>query len=467
MVQLGVTALLARLLTPDDFGLVAMVLSLFGVGELLRDAGLSDASIRLERLPEGLRNNLFWINVVVGTTLGLLAVALLPLLANFYDQPSVVAVGLGFAPMFLLSALSAQHRVGLQRTGAFGRLALADLTAMVVGSAAAVGAAAFGLGVASLVLQMYVTALLTMVLLWSLGGWWPGRPCRGQGTRAVVGMGSHFLGSTLLTYLSLNIDSIVTGRSFGTATLGQYNRASTLIRTPARQVAAPVRSVMLPVLTRGWADRGEAMVLARRAQLLSTLPVIPLVVLAAGAPAALVSVVLGPGWDQAATVAPFLAVSQLFGAVGGVVALMLVVGGHGRQLLGLSALSTGVDVVLVVFGARFGVLGVATAVAVAPAVSWAATVVVARRATHLPVGRLVTQGLTLVVTTLLGVALARVTVALLGGPALLHLVVAIVCSLVAVGPLFLLPATRQDMVLGTSFLTAPLRRGRDAPQPGP
>lgn len=465
VLQLGVTAALARLLTPRDFGLVAMTLAVLGIGEILRDSGLTDASVRLPRLPPTLRNNLFWLNTATGLGLGLLAAATAPLLARFYGEPDLVAVVLGFAPMFVLAGLSTQHRVGLLRDTRFGTLAVVDLAAMAIGAVAAVGCAVAGLGVWSLVAQLYVSGLVLIVLLWVAGGWRPGRPRRGQGTRSVVVTGLHLLGSSVLAYVTLSIDAVAAGRVFGTSTAGAYNRSSTLVRTPGRQLAAPVRAVMLPVLAQTWGDRDGVVVLARRAQLLTAVPLILIAVLATGAPSALVGVVLGPGWDQAAVVVPYLAFAQLVNAVGGVMSLLLVVGGHSRPLLALSVVTTAVHVALVLAGVQYGLVGLAVAVVAGTVVTWAAALVVVARVTGLPAASVAGQAVGLFATALAVSGLARWVVSLVDAPDPVLLLLVAACSLVAVPLLLMVPGTRRDLLAGWQFLRRRLGGHRYGEQP--
>jgi O-antigen/teichoic acid export membrane protein len=462
--QLGVTATLARLLAPKEFGLIAAVLAVIGVGEILRDAGMSNAAIQLRTLTDGLRDNLFWINVAIGGLLTLATFAAAPLLAQLYHDPAVSGVTMLLAPIFLFSSLGAQHRVTLVRSMRFHALGSIEFASALIGAASAVGAALFGLGVGALIVQSYATSLSSLGLLWWAARWTPKRAGRNRGTRPVLTTGSHFLGSSLLTYVSLNADSVIVARTLGLSAAGLYNRSSTLIRTPARQLLSPTVRVMLPVISREWGSPDEVLRLARRFQLMSALPLLPLIAVAIGAPTQLVNLILGPAWAEAAPLIPFFAISALMASLAGVAAVLLIAGGYGRPLLGLSIVTTIVDVTFMLIGSGYGLQGIAIAIAASPAVSWTMSLAVTAQVTGLRtlplIGRATVVGCTGVGVALLG----RVVID--GLPPthdVVDLVIATAFGGLSIAVLFIVPGARRDLSAAVAHITRAVRSRRQKP----
>jgi PST family polysaccharide transporter len=137
---------LARLLDPKDFGLVGMVTAFTGVLGLFRDFGLSSAAIQRATVTEEQVSTLFWINLLVGALLGLLAIGMAPAIAAFYHEPRLFGVTAVLAAGFLFNAAGVQHGALLQRQMRFTALAIINTVALVVGTAVAIGGALAGYG---------------------------------------------------------------------------------------------------------------------------------------------------------------------------------------------------------------------------------------------------------------------------------------------------------------------------------
>src|SRR5712691_8399799 len=146
LLRVGSMMVLARLLEPTDFGLVGMVTALTGVLHLFRDFGLSTATVQRVNVTEAQISTLFWINVLVGTILGLLAVVMAPVVAVFYHEPRLFRVTAVLAPGFLCNAAGVQHAAILQRHMRFTALATIDIISLVMSTAVGIGMAVGGYG---------------------------------------------------------------------------------------------------------------------------------------------------------------------------------------------------------------------------------------------------------------------------------------------------------------------------------
>ena len=386
--QLLSVAILARLLTPHAFGLVAMVMVVIGVAELFRDMGLSNAAIQAPELSVGLRSNLFWVNTGIGALLTAVTAASSTLIAGLYDQPELVAITIALSPTFLLSGVATQYRVHLIRGLRFKALSRISLSVPALSLVAATIAALGGLEVWAIVVQALTSAVLTVVLLVIACRWLPGRPVPSTGVRGMLTLGSAFLGSSLLTYLRMNADTFIIGHRFGSEALGLYNRSVQLIRNPIRQLQQPFGSVVVPIAARVRADDAAFMATLREYQPLMGYGICALASLVVGAPQDVVRLALGDQWLHAAPVMTVVAASAAVSAAAQPVSWLYTARGMGRALLGYTSFTTILTITLILAGAQFGLVGAAAGYLASTLVSFPIAFLRAEKLTGLPMIRL-------------------------------------------------------------------------------
>lgn len=248
--QIGSTMVLARLLAPEDFGLVAMVTVITGFLYMFKDMGLSDAAIQKEEVDHRQISTLFWVNVGLGLLLMVSLMALAPTIALLYQDPRLVWVTIALALGALFGGLTVQHQALLRRQMRFSLLVTIDVLAMSMGIAAALLGVWLSLGYWSLVLMQLTTALTLAVGVWIGSGWWPGLPGRATGVRSMLVFGGYRSYANLVAYFTRNIDKVALGVAYGPHLTGLYTRAFTLLLLPAQQIATPMMNVMMPVLSR-------------------------------------------------------------------------------------------------------------------------------------------------------------------------------------------------------------------------
>ncbi len=445
VVQLAAVIILARLLTPTDYGLVAMVLAIVGVAEILRDFGLSSAAIQSATLSPAQRTSLFWLNTAIGAALSLAVLLLAPALVALYDEPRLLPIVQGLAPLFLLSGLATQYRASLARELRFVALARADVIAAVVGLAAAITLAALGFGPGALVGQQLAQALALLVLLALSARWPPGIPRHGTPIRQFLGFGGGLVGSQLVGYLANNIDSVVIGLRFGAGPLGVYSRAFQLLMTPLGQVRSPLTSVALPVLSRLREDgpRFARFVGAGQLALGYTLVAGLGLVIAAAEP--LTTLLLGERWEAAAPILRLLAVAGVFQTLAFVGYWVYLARGLTADLLRYSLVSAAIRVACILIGSQWGIVGVAAGYAIAPALAWPVSLWWLSRRSGLPVRPLYAGAGRILLTVGVGATAGRLAAeaALPLGP-VLQTAVALVAGVAAYAALALVPVIRRD-----------------------
>ncbi|MBB3605036.1 PST family polysaccharide transporter [Mycolicibacterium sp. BK556] len=311
VIQLIGLILLARLLSPADFGLVAMVTSIIGVTSVLSDFGLSLAIMRDANLERAIRDSLFYISVVMAVvTAGLVWLAA-PLIADFYSEPRLEEVTRWLAASICIAGLAPQFRAELARTLKFGALASVDTIAQGVALVAACIAAIRGAGYWAVVIQQGTAAVVLVMLLVVLSRYAPRSRPTLRGVKEHVTLGATSLGIDVTNYAAVYAAPTAVGHALGAAAVGLYSRAFQLVAFPLVQLAGPLTRVIVPVLSR--VDSGPALVAAaKRVQLAMAYALLPFLVFIIVGGADLIEIMFGPVWRPSGQLAQILAVGGIF-----------------------------------------------------------------------------------------------------------------------------------------------------------
>ncbi|MCA9257385.1 MAG: oligosaccharide flippase family protein, partial [Phycisphaerales bacterium] len=185
------TAVLARILTPGDFGLLAMIAAFTRFLTLFKDLGLSTATIQRKDISHEQVNSLFWINAAIGLGIAILTVAAAPLVARFYGRSELLWITIVLAIPFVFSGLALQHTALLRRQMRFGAIAVIQVVSAAAGAVAGIIAAWMGAQYWALVVGMIVTNIVTLVVTWRLCRWRPGGPRVTSDSRELISFGGQ------------------------------------------------------------------------------------------------------------------------------------------------------------------------------------------------------------------------------------------------------------------------------------
>lgn len=359
MITMASTVVLARLLTPEDYGLIGMVVVVTGFIALFKHMGLSAATIqRAEISPEQV-STLFWINFAVGVALAGATAALAPAVGWFYGRPQLAWVTLAFAVGFVFGGLGVQHEALLRRQMRFSALAAIEISSMVAGLVVAIYAARAGAGYWALVYNQLVFGALYVAGLWVACRWRPGPPVRGAGVRSMLTFGGDITGYGMLNYFARNLDNLLIGRVWGAAQLGLYARAYQLLLLPLDQTTVPLDGVVVPALSRV-ADSPERYrqaylrILEKVAML--TMPGVALMIATSDW---LVRLVLGPQWAETGRIFALLGVAGLFEPVASTMGWLLISQGRTRHMLRWGVTHGLITIASLLIGLPWGAVGVA------------------------------------------------------------------------------------------------------------
>jgi PST family polysaccharide transporter len=370
LLQLLATVTLSRLLSPTDFGLFALVMSIVALGELLRDFGLTTASSRVSNLTPRVTSTLFYLNSVLGLTLGLAAFLLAPVIADMFGQPELDLLVRLLSVTFFVNGVSAQFRAEINRQLRFARLTIVDTVPVAIGLAVGIGWAVMSPGPVALAAQQITTACAGLTLAAILAGWWPGRPAPLREVRSLLSFGANLFGTQLLAYGAKNIDNFALASTWGPQVLGVYSRAYQLLMMPINQLSAPLTRVTVPLMSRAHEEHGRIDHHLLRAQTLSVLTLVGGYCFLLGAATYLVPVIFGPGWSAMVPVFQLLAIGGVFRALNQVLFWGFLASDRTGSQLGLYTLTQPLIILAILAGLPWGAAGVAAGHSAGYGIAW-------------------------------------------------------------------------------------------------
>jgi len=358
-VQIGATICLARLLVPEDFGLVAMVSALTGFANVLLDLGTRDAAVQRPQITQEELSTLFWLTTGLGALFTGLVLGAAPLIAEFYQEDRLVRIAQFWGLTFIFNALSCQHTAILRRNLMFQKVALIEVAANLLGAAVAIGMALSGGGYWALVLRPLVAACITIVLIWSNCRWMPGLPGFSSGVKETVKFGLNITGFTITDYIARAADRVGLGYTVGARELGLYHNASTVYENALSVVTLPLHSVAVATLSK-LRDNLEELRRAWSTALssLTFFSMLAFVILAATGPDVIV-LLLGDKWIGASTLLTVFALRGPAQVVERSLGWLHVAAGRPDRWMRWGIVSCAVQVVAILCGLPFGAMGVA------------------------------------------------------------------------------------------------------------
>ncbi|WP_108662130.1 oligosaccharide flippase family protein [Acuticoccus kandeliae] len=362
--QLISIAILGRLLAPADYGLFAMAVVCVNLLAIVRDGGLSAATIHAPDLSQGLVSNLFWINAALGLALSLLALAAAPAVAALFGEPRLAAIVAALAVLPLLGGLAVQSEALLKRRLDFRTLARVDIAALAAGTVVAVGAALGGTGYWALAAAQIATAMARLVLLGLAAPWRPGRYDRGVALSGALRFGALLTGAGAVQFAVTNLMPFTIGLAFGPVALGLFNRGWALASIPSRQVMPPLTAVAQPAFARLAADpaafRAGLLTLLGTVSIATAAVTVALVAAADG----MVALLLGAGWGEAVPYVRLLGLALAFEPPAALLVVALTAAGAGRAILACRTAQLAGMATAVALGLMGGATGIVLAAAI-------------------------------------------------------------------------------------------------------
>ena len=409
VIQVAVIIALARLLTPEEFGTVALLSLFLGIASVLADGGFSLALIQRKDITHVDESTVFWINLAAGALLAAGISLQAPVFADFYNVPVLEPLAQLMSLGVLLSAMGSVPSALASKQLDFRRLFLVGAVATVASGGLAVTLAWQGHGIWALASQYVTMTAVSTAMLWILSGWRPRLIFSAESARRLFGFGGYMLASNLLDTAFSRSYTLLIGRWYGVRELGFYQRADTTQQVPAAVLSSIASRVAFPLLSHATDDKAQlrrGVRLGLRGLMLINAPMMLGIAALAGP---LLEAVFGATWLPAAPILQVLCLAGLFWPVHVINLTVLAAQGHARLFLHLEVIKQALGLAFILIGALNGVMGVAWAMVAAGLVSVSVNTFFTQR--HLGYG-LVAQSVdlfpTLAVSSVMGLAVAFV-----------------------------------------------------------
>ncbi|MEI6390566.1 MAG: lipopolysaccharide biosynthesis protein [Verrucomicrobiota bacterium] len=361
LLRIGSTAILARLVLPEQFGLVMMVTAVTAIADQFRDLGLSTATVQRKEISHEEVSNLFWINVSAGVLITLVICGLSPAISAYYKEPRLTVLTCVLAANFIWGGLMVQHQALLARQLKLGHSATVRVLASVLSTALAILLAWFGFGYWALVWREFARCALLAVGMWLCCPWIPGLPSRKTDVREFIGFGAHLSAANILASISGGADRILLGRFWGPGPVAMYRQAYQLLVLPMEQLLSPVYQVTQPGLSMLQTDAARFRRFYQKVLTVACVASMPLSLFVAVYATEITRGLLGRKWVDSGPILMILSIGAFIRQPVSCAAFVLIARGRSKAYLGLTTLQNMVTVAAMALGVYWGAAGVAIA----------------------------------------------------------------------------------------------------------
>jgi len=360
-VHFGATVALLRLLTPNDFGMIAMVTVFTGFVALFSELGLGAALIQKQDVEERHYSSVFWLNLGAGVALTGIATLAAPLITRFYDEPRLAPLVMLIAINFTIGPVAAVQITIFKKKMDFRSLALIETSSMTTACLVAVSMAYMGYGVYALAWQMLVQTSISSVLIWKMSSWHPRFLFQWSTIKELLRFSLNLMGLRFFSYWVRNADNLLIGKILGTNALGFYSRAYSTMLLPLNQITQVLGSVMFPALCSIKEDKRRVKSIYLNSIRSIALITFPLLAGLAVVADLFVSVLFGAKWEPMIPILRVLCIVGLFQSIAATTGWLY--DSQGRTDLSLRWGLVGGILTFVAFGigVNWGAIGVAIA----------------------------------------------------------------------------------------------------------
>ena len=368
LIQMVTTIVLARLLVPEDFGLISMAIVFVGISQLFADFGIGAAIVQSKQTPDIALSSSFWLNAAIGTILVVLIWILAPFIAGFYGEDRIRPLVMVLALTLPLSTIMVVPTSILYRELQFQDVVRSQVYGSLTGAVFAILLAWMGFGFWSLAIQPIIGLLITAMLVFKYSGWYPRMAYSWSSVRGLVNFSLPVLGSDLMNYAYRNGDSLIIGRFLGSQQLGYYSLAYQIMLYPMTQISSVMVKVMFPTLSRMQDDLerlASAYLRSVGAIAMITFPMMAGLYLVAED---FVMILFGEKWMPMAGALQILCWVGLIHSVSTTVGTIYLSTGNTRIAFYVTLFATPLYLVSFLIGVQWGITGVAVSYVLAMAV---------------------------------------------------------------------------------------------------
>lgn len=246
IVNLVITSVLARLLLPEDYGLIGMITVATGFLLVLKDFGFGAALVQKKEVEEIEYVSVFWLNVFMGITLAIIVFFSAPLIASFYNEPQLIPITKYMSLGFILNSIIVVPNNILYKKIQFKNLFIIDISSLLISGCVGIVFAYYDWAYWSLVAQSLTSQLVSLIIVFYLSRWKPSFQFSWQALTGFTSFSLPLIADSSINYWVRNIDNLLIGKYLGKSDLGYYSKAYNLMLLPVRQLSGTIKKVMFP-----------------------------------------------------------------------------------------------------------------------------------------------------------------------------------------------------------------------------
>jgi O-antigen/teichoic acid export membrane protein len=359
ILTLVITIFLARLLSPTEFGLIALVTALTGFASIFTELGYGSALIQKKDASDLDYSSVFWINIIIGVFLTLLFSIGSGLVVRFYDNPDLKTITILLSFNFLLNAITIVQRIQLVKDIQFKLLAKIELTAILMSGVLAIILAYNGFGVYSLVAQILTIAVVSNIILWYNSSWRPSFLIDKESIKSLNKFSINLMGNQIFGYWTKNLDNLLIGKYLGADALGIYSRSYSLLAYRVNSISKVLSRVMFPTLSNIQDDNLRIRNIYLKVVKMICFIVFPLIVGLYFTAENVIFLLFGEKWMAMVPVFKALSIFGFALAIGSVHGNIYLAKGKTGLQLKVGVFFKSLSIVAIIIGLKWGVLGVA------------------------------------------------------------------------------------------------------------
>lgn len=355
-VQIVITIILARILAPEDFGIIGLLVIFSELSKVILDSGFSQALIRKNDVNQSDFSSVFYFNIVVGTILYVALYLSAPYISNFYDYPELTNVSRVVFLSIFINSFGIVQNAKIVKEVNFKILANRAIIANLIAGAVAVYLAYIGFGVWALVWQMVLASLLGVILLWIYSKWLPSLKFSFETVRSLFAFSGNLLLSGVFDVIVANIQGLLIGKFYTKADLGFYSQAKQLSSIPSQTLTAVIRNVTYPTLSVIQDNVKQLKDAYRKVIRIAIFVVTPLMLGLLAVGNNLIPFILGDNWKPAIDFFMLLCVTGAIFPLNSVNLSIILVRGKGKTYLKLSILKRIITIIAILLTIKYSVL---------------------------------------------------------------------------------------------------------------
>lgn len=357
--KIALTMILARILIPSQFGLIAMITVFSGFSKIIIDFGFGKAIVQADNPSDDDLSSIFWLNIIIGIVLAVLLSLSSPLIADFFGESILIPLTCFIALTYIFDSANVVQNALFVREMDFKKLGIPKVISVIIGGIVAILLALKGFGVWALAVQIVLTALLNLLFIWIISSWRPTLFYSFNNIKNYLYFSFSLFLNSSLDYVAKNIDNFIIGKNFGQTQLGLYSKSYSFISLPSSNISKILTNVLFPSFSKIKNDKKKVGLYYINIVKTVCIASFPLMLLIFFYSEEFVHIVLGEKWKGAIPFVQIFCFSGIIASINTLLGSIITSQGRTDLILKEAYLKRPLLIIFILIGSLFSVLAVA------------------------------------------------------------------------------------------------------------